>query len=78
MVRRPMCLTIPARFASTVLCSAARVAVPIPIVGIGGITLENAAQVIAAGASTVAVISDLLVGGDPERRVAAFVAALER
>ncbi len=57
---------------------AARVAAPIPIVGIGGITLENAAQVIAAGASTVAVISDLFVGGDPERRAAAFVAALER
>lgn len=57
---------------------AARVAAPIPVVGIGGITLDNAAQVIAAGASTVAVISDLLVGGDPERRVAAFVAALER
>ena len=51
---------------------------PIPVVGIGGITLENAAQVIAAGASTVAVISDLLVGGDPERRAATFVAALER
>ncbi len=55
---------------------AAGAAAPIPVVGIGGITLDNAAQVIAAGASTVAVIADLLVGGDPERRVAAFVAAL--
>ena len=57
---------------------AARLVAPIPVVGIGGITLENAPQVIDAGASTVAVISDLLVGADPERRVAQFVAALER
>lgn len=31
-----------------------------PIVGIGGITLENAASVIAAGADSVAVISELV------------------
>ena len=31
-----------------------------PIVGIGGITLENAASVIAAGANSVAVISELV------------------
>jgi thiamine-phosphate pyrophosphorylase len=39
-----------------------------PIVAIGGITLEGAPSVMAAGASSVAVISDLLTGGDPETR----------
>jgi thiamine-phosphate pyrophosphorylase len=44
-----------------------------PIVAIGGITLETAPLVIQAGASSVAVISDLLTGGDPRARVRAFV-----
>jgi thiamine-phosphate diphosphorylase len=48
---------------------------PIPIVAIGGITLERAPEAIAAGATSVAVISDLLVG-DPAERVRAFLAAL--
>ena len=48
----------------------------VPIVAIGGITLENARSAIAAGASAVAVISDLLVG-DPAARVKAFLRALE-
>lgn len=47
----------------------------IPIVAIGGITLARAPEVIAAGATSVAVISDLLVG-DPAERVRAFLAAL--
>jgi thiamine-phosphate pyrophosphorylase len=47
-----------------------------PIVAIGGITLERAADVLAAGASALAVISDILVGNDPERRVRAFLAHL--
>ena len=47
-----------------------------PVVGIGGITLERATDVIAAGAASVAVISDLLEGGDPKRRVAEFLARL--
>ena len=47
-----------------------------PVVGIGGITLERAANVIEAGASAVAVISDLLAYGDVEARVHAFVTAL--
>ncbi len=47
-----------------------------PVVAIGGITLDRAAQVIAAGAASVAVISDLLEGGDPEARVRAYVAHL--
>jgi thiamine-phosphate pyrophosphorylase len=48
----------------------------LPIVAIGGITLERAGPVIAAGASAVAVIGDLLVTGDPRGRVAAYCRAL--
>ena len=51
---------------------AVRIAAGLPVVAIGGITLETAPQVIAAGASGVAVIGDLLTGGDPAARVAAF------
>ena|SRR5688572_23408731 len=47
-----------------------------PIVAIGGITLDTAAAVRAAGATGVAVIGDLLAGGQPEARVRAFLRAL--
>ena len=47
----------------------------LPVVAIGGITLESAPAVIAAGASSVAVISDLLAGS-PEARARAFLQAL--
>ena len=47
-----------------------------PVVAIGGITLDRAPEAIAAGASSVAVITDLLAGGDPRARVAAYLRAL--
>jgi thiamine-phosphate pyrophosphorylase len=47
-----------------------------PIVAIGGITLAQAPAVAAAGASAVAVITDLLAGHDVEERVRAFVTTL--
>ena len=47
----------------------------LPIVGIGGITLHNARDVIQAGASAVAVISDLLVG-DVATRAKAYLTVL--
>jgi thiamine-phosphate pyrophosphorylase len=47
-----------------------------PVVAIGGITLERAEEVVAAGASALAVISDILVHDDPETRVRAFVERL--
>lgn len=56
--------------------NAARLAGELPVVAIGGITLENARSVIEAGAASVAVISDLLVGNDPRGRTQAFVQAL--
>lgn len=51
-------------------------AVGLPVVAIGGITLERAAAVIEAGADAVVVISDLLSTGAPEARARAFLQAL--
>jgi thiamine-phosphate pyrophosphorylase len=47
----------------------------VPVVAIGGVTLERAPSVIAAGADSVAVVTDLLVG-DVEARVRQWVGAL--
>ena len=56
--------------------TAARMAGALPVVAIGGITLENARSVIDAGATSVAVITNLLAGTDPRRRTEAFVKRL--
>jgi len=48
-----------------------------PLVAIGGITLENAPAALAAGASAVAVISDLLAAPDIEARARQYLAALK-
>jgi thiamine-phosphate pyrophosphorylase len=48
----------------------------LPLVAIGGVTLETAPEVIRAGATTVAVISDLVAAGDPAARVRAYLARL--
>jgi thiamine-phosphate pyrophosphorylase len=56
--------------------AAIRDAVSIPLVGIGGVTHERAADVVAAGADGVAVISEIAGADDPEaatRRLAAAV-----
>ncbi|MGE5245044.1 MAG: thiamine phosphate synthase [Betaproteobacteria bacterium] len=45
----------------------------VPVVAIGGITLDRAPEVLAAGAASVAVITDLLTGGDPSARVRAYL-----
>jgi thiamine-phosphate pyrophosphorylase len=50
----------------------------LPLVAIGGITLQTARSVIDAGAASVAVIGDLLATADPERRTREFLVALER
>jgi thiamine-phosphate pyrophosphorylase len=43
-----------------------RSVVPVPLVGIGGITVDNASAVLAAGADGVAVISAICGAPDPE------------
>jgi thiamine-phosphate diphosphorylase len=50
-----------------------RPAVPVPLVAIGGITIDNAAEVIQAGADGVAVISALCAHRDPEAATRAFL-----
>lgn len=58
--------------------TATRLAGAIPVVAIGGITLETAASVLEAGATSVAVIGDLLTQGNPQGRVAAYLQRLEQ
>jgi thiamine-phosphate pyrophosphorylase len=48
-----------------------------PLVAIGGITLERAPDVLAAGASSAAVVTDIVMSDDPERRTRQWVAATE-
>lgn len=47
------------------LMRAVRARTTLPLIGIGGITAENAASVMAAGADGVAVISEILGAADP-------------
>lgn len=49
----------------------------VPRVAIGGITLDNAAEVIAAGAEAIAVISDLFGAPDVAARAKAFTRLFE-
>ena len=50
--------------------------VPVPLVGIGGITAENASAVLGAGADAVAVISALCAAPDPEAATRALLARI--
>jgi thiamine-phosphate pyrophosphorylase len=63
------------RYAAKKLASSASEA---GLVAIGGVTLDRALDVIDAGATSVAVITDLIASGDPEARVRAYVARLAR
>ena len=47
----------------------------IPLVAIGGLTLERAGPVYAAGADSIAVVSDVLQAADPEKRAHEWVRA---
>lgn len=58
----------------TPLIRAARQLTRKPIVAIGGITLERAAEVYEAGADSIAVIRDLLEARDPGARAREFLA----
>lgn len=55
---------------------AARAQLSIPLLAIGGITAANAAEVLAAGADGVAVISALLAAEDPGAAARALLAAV--
>lgn len=49
-----------------------------PLVAIGGITVESAADVFRAGADSVAVVRDLLAAPDPISRAREYLAVTER
>jgi len=51
---------------------------PIPLVGIGGITLERAAGVFEAGADSAAVVTDITWNADPEQRARDWVNATRK
>lgn len=55
-----------------------RKAVTVPIVAIGGITGDNAAGVLNAGADSVAVISEILLSGDIPGKTAAIISRTSR
>jgi thiamine-phosphate pyrophosphorylase len=46
-----------------------------PLVAIGGITLERAPDVLVAGASSAAVVTDIVMSDDPEARTRDWIAA---
>jgi thiamine-phosphate pyrophosphorylase len=52
-----------------------RARIACPLVAIGGITVDRAAMVLAAGADSVAVITDIMTSQDPEARVKNWVEA---
>ena len=53
-------------------------AVDVPVIGIGGITAENAEPVVEAGANGVAVISAITAADDPKVATAALYEVVER
>jgi thiamine-phosphate pyrophosphorylase len=64
--------------ASLALFAEARAKLSVPLVAIGGITLENARQVVEAGASAIAVISSLFEAADVEATARQFASLFPR
>lgn len=56
------------------ILAASHAAVPLPVVVIGGMTPENAAPLVTAGADMVAAISSVYLAADPKQAVLAFAA----
>jgi thiamine-phosphate pyrophosphorylase len=50
----------------------------VPVVAIGGITLERAPAVFAAGADSIAVVSDVTQNADPDKRVRDWLELVQR
>lgn len=55
-----------------------RKTVSIPIVAIGGVTEDNAAEVLTAGADSVAVISDILLSKDIPGKVSSIISKIKK
>ena len=55
------------------MAAVARAAGRIPVVGIGGISVDNAPRVLAAGAAGVAVIGAVMRAGEPLRAAAELI-----
>ena len=55
---------------------ALRPQIPVPVVAIGGITIDNAGETVAAGADGVAVVSAICAAADPESAAAGLAAAV--
>lgn len=64
--------------ADVALIQAARNRLNVPIVAIGGITVDNAQQLISAGADMVAVITSLFDANDIEHRASEFTGLFEQ
>jgi thiamine-phosphate pyrophosphorylase len=60
------------------LLRAARKITRKPLVAIGGITVQSAAELFRAGADSVAVISDLMTAQDPAQRAREYLAIAEQ
>ena len=58
------------------LLSRVRPEIPVPLVAIGGITVDNVAEVIRAGADAVAVISAVCAAADPAAATRRFLEAI--
>ena len=56
------------------ILTSSRAEVPLPMVVIGGMTPENSAPLVAAGADMVAAISSVYLAEDPKQAAARFVA----
>ena len=54
-----------------------RAKIACPLVAIGGITLERAPSVFAAGADSIAVVTDIVTNLNPEARARQWLAATE-
>ena len=50
----------------------------LPLVAIGGFTVERAAGAFAAGADSVSVVTDITLNADPEARCREWIAAARR
>ncbi|MDP2833891.1 MAG: thiamine phosphate synthase [Pseudomonadota bacterium] len=66
-----------ARRADTALLQAARAEIGLPLCAIGGITLDNAAPLLAAGADMLAVITALFEAADPGLATEQFIKHFE-